>query len=227
MNKIELIKPKAVIFDWDNTIVNTWPIMYNALKDTMVFMGLEPWSFEETKQRMHLSMRDSFSKFFGEDKLKEAGTYYQAQYTKYHQSYKLSFLPGIQELLNFLFYDQALFLAIISNKMGNRLRNEVEQLKLNKYFTKIIGAGDAAEDKPSKKPVLLALEKSDIKPSEEVWFIGDSIADIECANISGCMPILLVDEYTDYKLYNKYNKLLFIDNHHNLLAKIKNLYKVD
>jgi len=52
-------RPKALLFDWDNTLVNTWPAIHDANNYTLVAMGHEPWTFEETLQRVRKSMRDS------------------------------------------------------------------------------------------------------------------------------------------------------------------------
>jgi phosphoglycolate phosphatase len=41
-NKAALLllkKPKAIIFDWDNTLVDTWPLIQTAIDTTMVQMG--------------------------------------------------------------------------------------------------------------------------------------------------------------------------------------------
>ena len=32
---LQLPKPKAVIFDWDNTLVDTWPLIHEAIDKTM------------------------------------------------------------------------------------------------------------------------------------------------------------------------------------------------
>ena len=33
-----LKKPKAIVFDWDNTLVDTWPIIHMAINQTMQTM---------------------------------------------------------------------------------------------------------------------------------------------------------------------------------------------
>ena len=33
---LQLPKPKAVIFDWDNTLVNTWPIIHDEVNDLLL-----------------------------------------------------------------------------------------------------------------------------------------------------------------------------------------------
>ena len=57
--------PRAVLFDWDNTLVNTWPTIVECYRDTFLAMGMTPWTPEEVQIRAHGSLRDVFPKFFG------------------------------------------------------------------------------------------------------------------------------------------------------------------
>ena len=62
-----LKKPKAVIFDWDNTLVDTWPLIHRAINTTMNAMGKEEWSLQKVKDTVHKSMRESFPGIFGDN----------------------------------------------------------------------------------------------------------------------------------------------------------------
>lgn len=184
----KLAKPKAVIFDWDNTLVDTWPLIHVAIDTTMEAMGKEPWGLEKVRDNVHKAMRDSFPEIFGEN-WQQAGEIYKSTYRSIHLD-KLRFLPNALELLNQL-EEQGILQFIVSNKIGVTLRKEAEKLSIEKKFFAVIGSLDASADKPSKEPVDLALLGSDLDPKkDEIWFIGDTIADVECAWNSGCTPIL-------------------------------------
>src|SRR6202043_3230987 len=86
---------------------------------------------------------------------------------------------------------QGIFLGVVSNKTGPLLRREVARLGWAGVFGSGIGGGDAAADKPACEPVHLALTPSGIPAGEEVWFVGDTAVDMECAHNSGCIPVLL------------------------------------
>jgi phosphoglycolate phosphatase len=73
------------------------------------------------------------------------------------------------------------------------LRREVERLGWSELFRSVVGAGDAAADKPACEPVHLALSESGVLPGEQVWFVGDTAVDMECAENSGCIGVLLGD----------------------------------
>ena len=47
-------RPTALIFDWDNTLVDTWPTIHDALNTMLPQMGHEAWTLSETKQRVRL-----------------------------------------------------------------------------------------------------------------------------------------------------------------------------
>lgn len=185
---LKLPKPKAVIFDWDNTLADTWSLIHIAINTTMKAMGKEPWSLEKVCNTLHKAMRDYFPEIFGDD-WQKAGEIYKSTYCSIHLD-KLRLLPNVVELVNKL-EENVIIQFIVSNKLGAILRQEVEKIGIEKKFFAIIGSLDASTDKPSREPVDLALLGSDLDPKkDEIWFIGDTIADIECAWNAGCRPIL-------------------------------------
>ena len=179
--------PRAVIFDWDNTLVDTWPIIRAALNATFVQWGMPKWSMEQVQARVRRSMRDSFPGLFGKD-WKQAGDFYREQYRLRHLD-ALEALPQASEVLARV-KSMQLFSVVVSNKLGPSLREEVKHLGWDKFFDGIVGSDDAGRDKPHADPVLLAFDKSHLKPGKDVWFIGDSEVDLECAHATGCTAIL-------------------------------------
>lgn len=182
----DLPTPRAIIFDWDNTLVDTWPTIQEALNTTFARMGHPLWDLDMVKERVARSMRDSFPDIFGEN-WQEAATIYQSSFRAIHLN-KLTALPGAAEMLASL-SGKPVYLAIASNKKGPNLRIEAAHIGWDKYFGNIIGADDTPKDKPAPEPVHAALKGSNIVPGRDVWFIGDSPIDMECAHASGCTPV--------------------------------------
>lgn len=208
----KLPRPKAIIFDWDNTLVDTWPIIHTALTDTFVQMNKAPWTLEEVKSRVGKSMRDHFPELFG-DKWKQAGDIYLHSY-KTHSLDKLEGLYGAEDMLELLATTK-IYTALASNKQGPTLRREAEFMGWTKYFQKLVGASDAARDKPHADPALLALDGSGIKASAEVWFVGDSITDVDCAIAANLTPII----YGNELLAKQFPEYYHAENH----AQLKDL----
>lgn len=185
-----LTKPRAILFDWDNTLVNTWPLIHTALNMTLRHMDHPEWTYERVKSDVKKSMRDSFPEMFGE-RWKEAAKHYQESYRSIHLD-QIAPLTGAAEMLGHIARPEV-FVGIVSNKMGATLRKELAHLGWEHFFDVAIGASDAARDKPHPEPVQLALKDSSIPPAADVWFIGDSGIDLEVAKNTGCTPILFGD----------------------------------
>lgn len=185
---LNLKKPKAVIFDWDNTLVDTWPLIQTAIDTTMHQMGRDAWGLQKVRDTVHKSMRESFPEIFGDD-WERAGEIYKNTYRAIHLD-QIRLLPNALELINKL-EEQGILQFIVSNKIGLTLRKEAAKIGVDKSFFSLIGAYDASADKPSKEPVELALMGSNVElGKDEIWFIGDTIADVECAYNSKCTPIV-------------------------------------
>ena len=91
----DIERPKAILFDWDNTLVNTWPTIIECYNDTFHALGLPRWTDQEVRDRAHGSLRDHFPKLFGE----RAGEAEKVFYETFHRIH-LERLPGYAPDLN-------------------------------------------------------------------------------------------------------------------------------
>jgi len=183
-----LMRPRAIIFDWDNTLVDSWATIHDALNFLMEAMQRPLWTIEETRERVRLSLREAFPAIFGE-RWEAARDLYIDRFRAIHLE-RLTPLPGREAMLKALARDGH-YLAVVSNKTGEVLRREAAHLGWSPLFGAIVGAGDCHADKPHHAPVELALRPSGIAPGPDVWFVGDTAVDMECALASGCVPVLL------------------------------------
>lgn len=190
---MKLPKPRAILFDWDNTLVDTWPLIHAALNMTLRHMEHPEWSFERVKKDVKKSMRDAFPALFG-DRWEHAAQHYQNSYRSIHLQ-QLTALPGALDMLAAIPRD--VFVGLVSNKKGDSLRKEMAHLGWGEWVKVAVGSGDAEFDKPHLAPVTLVLKDSGIVPGPDVWFVGDTGIDLECAKNTGCTPILFGDHVTD------------------------------
>ena len=193
--------PKAVIFDWDNTLVDTWPIIHDALNHTFRAWNLPEWTLAETHAKVRKSMRDSFPGIFGDD-WEKAGEMFHDRYGAIHAE-KLEPAAGAGHLLAHL-ADSGVYLCVVSNKKGPFLRTEAEALGWAPHFGALVGALDAPRDKPARDPIDMALGPGGMTAGGDVWFVGDADIDMECAHGAGCYPVLIranepgADEFVDF-----------------------------
>ena len=179
--------PRAIVFDWDNTLVDSWATIHEALVLTFTAMGHEPWTLAETKIRVRRSLRDAFPALFG-DRWDEARKLYLDHFTSIHIE-RLTPILGAAELLAEA--RQAGFhLAVLSNKTGRILRLEADHLGWTPHFKRLVGAGVAKADKPDPVAMQFALEGSGLAGTD-VWYVGDTALDMECAARAGCTAVLL------------------------------------
>ena len=183
--------PKAVLFDWDNTLVSSWGAIHAALEVTFKAMGQEPWTLEQTRQRVRASAREAFPKLFGARAEEATRIFYEA-YERGHVE-SLNLMPGADALIESL-ASRDLFLGVVSNKTNYLLKAEVEHLGWDRHFGAVVGALDAARDKPAADPIHLALEGSGLMSSPDVWFVGDTDVDLQTAVAAGCHPVLLREQ---------------------------------
>lgn len=208
MSRLELCVPRAIIFDWDNTLVDSWGTIHEALNFLMRAMDKPEWSIEDTRERVRLSLREAFPFYFG-DRWEEARDIYLGRFREIHLE-RLTPLAGREAMLRSL-VEQGIYLGIVSNKTGELLRREVAQLGWSDLFGNVVGAGDVPFDKPAADPVHLALEPSGVPAGEAVWFVGDTAVDVECAVNSGCIPVVLGVAVTGAEFANFTPRLTFAD----------------
>lgn len=212
--------PHSVLFDWDNTLVDSLDCIRSAMSVMCEQMNLDCQLDSQTTAQAFYSLRDSFPAIF-HDRWQEARDIFYNYYRAHHLS-QLRPKPGAETLLTKV-ASHGLYMAVVSNKEGELLRCEVDALGWGKFFTRVIGASDASFDKPDPAPVIMALEPvaSELAeiglsvvessralsatlglvnleadrpaklPRSQVWFIGDSLVDLECAHRSGCVSILI------------------------------------
>lgn len=206
-------RPSAIIFDFDDTLVETGIIINNSLLATLAEFNMPKSILESKNIDINRSMRDYFHQIFGNEVYKARDIYYK-YYTEFSKELKM--LDNAEKVLDFL-KNKEVFISVVSNKNGNRLRDEIKNKFLwDKYFSSIVGSGDTTEDKPSIKPAILALNKLKLKNYEDILVIGDSAVDIKFAENLGSQVILFGSAKVDTK-----TKIL---NHIELLELLQSIY---
>ena len=183
--------PRAVVFDWDNTLVARWDIIHETLQLTFRDLAREPWSFAQTKAWIGRSMPESFADLFGADADRAHRLFYD-HYRRRHLD-RLTPLAGAEATLAAL-RRRGIHLGVVSSKLGDLVRAEAAHLGWTGYFGRIVGAGDGPADKPAPGAVAHALEGGGIAPGRNVWYVGDAGIDVSCARNAGCVAVIVGTE---------------------------------
>jgi phosphoglycolate phosphatase len=182
-----LPSPKAVIFDFDNTLVDTLSHIKEAKIATL--KAFKANIIDKTLESSGSSK--NFYQQFDESNVAAVKEFF-------YQSYKSSTGNGIKilqdaEVILQLLKNNNIPQLIISNKTERILLEEVNMLGWEKYFIKIVGSNGILNDKPSRDPVDKAFKDMPRVSYSNVWFIGDSNVDVECALACGAVPIVYGD----------------------------------
>jgi len=215
-------KPRAIIFDWDNTLVDSWMVIADALNFTLKSFNYEQWSLQKVKKNVKHSLRDSFPALFG-SQWQDAAELFYDRYGSMHTK----LIKPIRNTKNMLIQLKRLniYLAIVSNKRGDYLRKEAQQLRWDSYFVNIIGANDTESDKPSIAPVNIALGKKIDPKKENVWFVGDTEVDMECGWNANCVPILIRKNLILHNEFIFWPPAIHFRNSENLCKWVRKLYR--
>ncbi|MCB1592550.1 MAG: HAD family hydrolase [Alphaproteobacteria bacterium] len=207
--------PKAVFFDWDGTLADSYAYLNEAHSHVLAELGFEPFKKDEFKDYFGKPREILYTKIY-KHRSEEAKILFEKYVNE--NCHKLTYVSGADTLLKTIF-DLGLPMGIVSNKKGSIVRREIGHFGWNGYFPTIVAAGEASEDKPSGAPLLMAIEQAGLAHlnKADIWYVGDTETDLRCARDANC-PVLLIAPYGIEKLnMREYNPIKIADNCHHLL----------
>jgi phosphoglycolate phosphatase len=180
------IRPSVLLYDWDNTLVDGWASITAALNATFTAFGHTLWTVDDTRNRVRVSLKESFPVMFG-DQWERARDIFYETFTHQHLDHVRP-MPGVPAVLEAgIPWPQ----GVVSNKAGAFLRQEATHLGWSRFFGSVIGAGDATADKPDPAPIHLALSQLGRTADPSVWYMGDTALDMQAARAAGVTAVLI------------------------------------
>ena len=210
MTPSDLPRPAAIVWDWDNTLVDGWAAIAAGLNAAFAAFRMPRWTVDEVKARVRRSLRESFPETFGPEWERARDIFY-AEVRARHLAV-LSPMPGAAEVLHAV-ASLGAPMAVNSNKQGPLLRAEAAHLGWAGMFRALIGAGDAEADKPDPAPMRLALGPCGVPTGPEVWYVGDTALDMQAARAAGCAAVLVGNAEHDGGVANAMPDAAFADCH--------------
>ena len=179
-------RPSVLLYDWDNTLVDGWAGITAALNAVFTTFDRPLWSVDDTRNRVRVSLRESFPIMFG-DRWEHARDIFYGTLTDTHLDH-VTPMPGVPDILEAgTLWPQ----GVVSNKAGAFLRREVIHLGWSPFFGPIVGAGDAIADKPDPAPIHMALAQLGRTADRSVWYMGDTALDMQAARTAGVTAVLV------------------------------------
>jgi phosphoglycolate phosphatase len=173
---------RAVIFDCDGTLVDSYPAITASVNHVRTAHGLPP--LPEGEVRRHVGRGPAYlleQTVPGGDPKADL-----ALYRAHHPSVLRSgthLLPGVAVTVAAL-HRACYRLAVCSNKLRPFTLELLDILGLARFFAVVIGPEDAPRPKPAPDMLRVALERLGIGPKEALY-VGDMDVDIRTARAAG------------------------------------------
>ena len=187
MENLNVSNLKAVVFDWDNTLAQSRDALVASVNVVLKKYDLPSWDEVKSKRNNNLSFEDNFPIIFGKNAHKA--------YQLYRQIY-VQIVPNLIKrtryaypVLNF-FKKRNIPICLMTNKDRYLLDFEMPLLFEAEYFSYIVCGHEAAYNKPHPEHLIQTLKPflPNIK-MQNVWVIGDSPQDSDCACSCGAKAI--------------------------------------
>jgi phosphoglycolate phosphatase len=178
---------KAVIFDLDGTLIDSKKDISAAANAARVHFGMPSLHLETVTGYIGWGIENLVRKALETEdpaRLSEGLEILKAYYRDHCVDHTVVF-PGVRELLGAL-SKRGLKLGLVSNKPHEFTLLTLQKLGLNSYFSVALGADAVPNKKPHPEPLLTALERMGVPPSQAVM-IGDSPVDVQAARAAGML----------------------------------------
>jgi phosphoglycolate phosphatase-like HAD superfamily hydrolase len=189
MEYANLVKPEIIALDLDKTVHNVIEIYEQVLNQTREYLGykiLSQLELDNLYKNGYMTVEDTFRIMFGEDCQKALAYYYERIHSLEIEEKHI--LPGAREMIIHT-KKLGLLLVAVTNATQHTSKKILRDLGLFKYFDAVTGMKQTRILKPDPLLLKISLNKINRTPGKNVWFMGDSDTDTECAKISNCTAI--------------------------------------
>ena len=172
-----------VVFDIDNTLINTTGAVLHGLQRALRDITGEHWDISRLLPVLGIPGLDAFERLgiHSHDQIFRIYPRWE-QYEQEYQ-YPAYLYEGIVHLLDFL-KKKGCSLGIITSKTMPQYTCSFLPFQISGYFQTVITADDTVRHKPDPEPMLEYMKRTDACP-RQILYIGDSIYDMQCASRAG------------------------------------------
>jgi HAD superfamily hydrolase (TIGR01509 family) len=183
---------RAVLFDWDGTLLNSYAADMAAYLAMFRAMGI-PWGIAELERhyspnwyRLYRAAR------LPRERWKRADRVWRLHYSKQRPE----LLPDAREVLARLSADFGL--GLVTSGSRSRVRRQLSDLGLLRVFRARVYGESVAQRKPHPAPLLRALERMRMEASAAIY-VGDAPEDIAMARRAGVRAIAVLGPFPTHK----------------------------
>jgi haloacid dehalogenase superfamily, subfamily IA, variant 1 with third motif having Dx(3-4)D or Dx(3-4)E len=187
---------KAIIWDFDGTIIDSYPVIVRSLKNTLSEKGIQYnddniFQFVKEKSVHQFIQQISYDYKIPLEELKHR----YSEISKRGQR-NLNLMPNAKEILERLTW-QGVKNYIYTHK-GPSVFEVVKEKGIQDYFEEIVSSGNGFKRKPDPEALLYLIDKYSLEKAD-TFYIGDRPLDVECACNAEIKSILFVTDDEGYE----------------------------
>jgi phosphoglycolate phosphatase len=174
--------PRAVLFDFDGTLADSYPAITASVNHVRARHGLPPLPEVEVRRHVGRGPEHLITHTVPGADVEEAVGCYRAHHPSVmHAGTRL--LPGAAEMLAAL-RSRGLRLALCSNKPRRFTDALLAGLGIARLFDAVLGPEDVPRPKPAPDMLTAALTRLKVAAAEALY-VGDMVVDIQTAREAG------------------------------------------
>jgi len=209
MNTAEL---QSVIFDFDYTLADSSPGVFECINFALREMGLDHASEEAACRTIGLSLSETFlalAEHHEPHRCDEFHTLFvqRADQVMVDLTALYETVPATTAALR----ERGLKLGIVSTKYRRRINEVLKREGLLDHFDVVIGGDDVEFYKPHPQGLFEAMRKLECSP-ESVVYVGDSQVDAELAKRAEVPLVVVLSGVTPREHFEKYKPLAVLEN---------------
>ncbi len=168
-------KKKAIVFDFDGTLANSFPLVTKEITEAIALFRKEPLTDEEARTIYGPTEEGIILKLIKDEGLaKESFLRYLDLYNKNHDEMLPDFIPGIRELLEEL-NCKNIPIYLLTGRSKESTMITLTKFNAFKYFKAIYTGGLYGEVKEELLNELASIHHFN---KEDLVYIGDSLHDV-------------------------------------------------
>lgn len=177
------LRYRAVLFDLDGTLVDSYAALTEAVNHARRREGLEDLSASRIRGLVGDGVEKLLQRAFGRSEI--APQTVDAFESRYDEvcCQESRVLADVEDTLEHL-AARGVEMAVCTNKPTTFSKKILDFLDLSRYFRAIVGPDLAGARKPEAKHLLVTLQSTQCRPAETL-FVGDMPIDVRAARNSG------------------------------------------
>lgn len=176
---------KAVLFDLDGTLIDSSEGIIKSALYALEHYGIEESDTEKLKKFIGPPLSESFMRLYGfpRDKALKAVQVYRERYNKIG-IFECSLYPGVEECIRVL-KEQGYLIGMASSKPEVSCRRILKHFDILSLFDDVVGATMDGRIETKEDVLHEVLRRWKDISKREMCLIGDTLFDVEGANLAG------------------------------------------